>query len=34
MNRIRLKSNGLGKFSLFDKEIILKELEKEIGLYV
>lgn len=33
IDKIRLKSNGLGKFTLFEKEILLKELQKEINKY-
>ena len=33
VDKLRLKKNGLGKFTPFDKEIVLAELEKEIEKY-
>lgn len=33
MDKLRLKANGLGKFTKFEKEILLKELKKEIEKY-
>lgn len=33
IQRLRVKSNGIGKFTHFEKEILLKELKNEIKKY-